>query len=425
MTRSTIALVDVNNFYVSCERVFRPDLARKPVVVLSNNDGCIISRSNEAKALGIKMGAPWFQTAKFAQQEGVHVFSSNYPLYADMSTRVMATLAHFGFAQEVYSIDESFLWVARPEKTSFTELGQSIRSTVDRWTGLPVSVGMGPSKTLAKLANHLGKKTGGFNEICDISTTPESTLDLWLEQLPVETVWGIGTRMALQLHKLGIRSALDLKRAQPRHLRQHYSVVIEKIVRELNGVSCLSLEEIAPPKKQIVSSRSFGVCVSELNDLKQAVTYHTARAAEKMRAQHSKASIIQVMIRTSPHTEQPFYGNSITLPFEAPTHDTFHMVHAALNGLQRIYRAGHRYQKAGIVLGELSNATVAQGDLFQSAETTQRASRLMEAIDQVNRRFGKAKLTIAAQGIEHSWAMRQAHLSPAYTTQWSDIPKVN
>ncbi|SEQ32290.1 DNA polymerase V [Nitrosomonas ureae] len=272
MSNRSIALIDVNNFYVSCERVFNPKLEDRPVVVLSNNDGCAVARSNEVKALGVKMGQPWFQLKDLARKHGIIAYSSNYTLYADMSNRVMSILAIFSPNQEIYSIDECFLDLTGFKRVSPIVYGQRIRKCIRQWTGLPVCVGIGSTKTLAKLANHIAKKNPEFNGVCDLNAMSLRQQEDWFRKIEVGEIWGIGRRLAPKLHEIGIRTVLDLKTASPSQLRARFSVVMEKIIREINGTACIELEEMNPPKKQIVSSRSFGIPVSDLASLEESVT---------------------------------------------------------------------------------------------------------------------------------------------------------
>lgn len=425
MTRD-IALVDVNNFYVSCERVFNPKLEGKPVVVLSNNDGCAVARSNEVKALGVKMGQPWFQLKDLARQHGIIAYSSNYALYADMSNRVMAILRRFSPQQEVYSIDESFLDLTGFQHRNLTRYGQQIRHRIKHWTGLPVCVGVGASKTLAKLANHIAKKNMQFNGVCDLNAMPSQEQDAWLGRIEVGEVWGIGRRLAPQLQEIGIQTVLDLKKADTATLNSKFSVVMEKIIRELNGVVCIELEDMAAPKKQIISSRSFGTPVTDLKSLEQSITLYVSRAAEKLRRQQSYAGSIHIYIRTSPFNEvEPHYSNSMTIPLPEQTDDTMQLTRVALWGLRRIYRSGYRYQKAGVMLSEIIGREGRQIDLFQSAARSSKSGRLMTVLDQINALMGKQSLKLASEGFRQPWKMKQGNKSPAYTTCWDELPVVS
>ena len=421
MNRRVIALVDCNNFYVSCERVFNPKLVGRPVVVLSNNDGCAVSRSNEAKALGIGMGTPWF---KLKDRPGLVACSSNYALYADMSNRVMTILAQYSPRQEVYSIDECFLDLADITCGDLRQYGRDIRERVQCWTGLPVCVGIATTKTLAKLANRIAKKNPEIRGVCDLTAMDDRERTDWLNSMGVGEVWGVGRRLAPRLGELGIQTVLDLKRADPVMLRSRFSVLMEKTNRELNGMACIEMEEVSPPKQQIMSSRSFGVPVSDLQSLEESVSLYVARAAEKLRHQKSCAGSVQVSIQTSPFTpSMPYYGNSMTVPLAAPTDDTLQLTRAALLGLGRIYRAGHRYQKAGVMLSALVPASSVQQDFF-AGPVDGRSKIVMGLLDGINGRWGRGAVHSARQGFTQPWRMKQEHKSPGYTTRWEELPVV-
>lgn len=422
MSKRVFAIVDCNNFYASCERVFNPGLAGKPLVVLSNNDGCVVARSQEAKALGIKMGQPWFQCQHLVKPHGLIALSSNYALYADMSRRVMAILAGFTPEQEVYSIDESFLAFSCKNEVNWQKLGVNIREKVLKWTGLPVCVGFAPSKTLAKLANHWAKTRPEFAGACDYTALPAAQRLALLQATPVGEVWGVGRHLTEKLGELGIRSAADLQAADPVWLGGRFSVVLTRTVEELRGVSCLDLEDIAPPKQQIMTSRSFGVPVTDLAELREAMTAYTTRAAEKLRAEGQLAGEIQVFIRTSPFKpDAPQYSGALRLRLPEPTDDTLRLVKAARFLLRRLYRPGFQYQKAGILLSELQPASLNQGQLFGTVDIARR-NRLMTVMDQLNRDMGRGTLFLAGAGIDRNWRMRQGNRSPRYTTHWAEIP---
>ena len=416
----SIALIDVNNFYVSCERVFNPKLKNKPLVVLSNNDGCAISRSNEVKELGIAMGAPWFRMQDLVKQHGIVGLSSNYALYADMSNRVMSILRDFSPNQEVYSIDECFLDVTGFSFINLVEYGQIMRKRILDWTGLPVCVGIGATKTLAKLANHCAKKQPVFNGVCNFNALTNQELNELLARLPVGEVWGVGRKLAPKLNAIGILTVLDLKQADPQRIRKQFSVVMQKTVMELNGTVCIELEEISPPKKQILSSRSFGHSVSDYNSLAESITLYMSRAAEKLRKQNSCASSVFVYIRTSPFKlDEPQYSNGLTIPLPIPTDDTRQLVKVALWGLKRIYRGGFRYAKAGVMLGELISLSEVQSDLFSTKNFED--EKLMGVLDSINRKMGRGTMKLASEGFKKPWRMRQGNKSPNYTTQWKGI----
>jgi DNA polymerase V len=416
-----IALIDGNNFYVSCERIFNPRLEGKPVVVLSNNDGCAVARSNEVKALGVKMGTPWFQMKDLARKHGIIALSSNYALYADMSNRMMSVLAQYSPDQEVYSIDECFLGFVGFSHYDFVAYAQSMRRQVRQWVGIPVCVGIAETKTLAKLANHCAKKSlAGVDSVCDLTRMSEAERSALFAAIEVGEVWGIGPRLSKQLANRGIGTVEALRRADPKAIRREFSVVVERTVMELNAVPCLSLEEVAPAKQQIMSSRSFGNYVYDLEPLKEAVASYVATAAEKLRGQGSVAGMIQVYVRTNPHKENaPQYSKGLTIPLPDPSDDTLYLTRVALWGLRRIYRPGFAYQKAGVVLMNLTDAANQQASLFG---THRNNDRVMAVMDRVNAVWGRGTLRSAATGIAKSWAMRRERMSPRYTTEWDQLP---
>lgn len=420
----TFALIDGNNFYVSCERVFNPKLEDRPVVVLSNNDGCVVARSAEVKALGVKMGVPWFQLRDLAGRHGIIALSSNYTLYANMSDRMMSVLADFSPRQEVYSIDECFLGLDGFQASTLPDVGARMRQRVRQWVGIPVCVGFGPTKTLAKLANHCAKKSlAGEDGVCDLGAMPTEVLTDLLSRIEVGEVWGVGRRLSERLAGMGIESVQALRDADTGLIRREFSVVLERTVRELRGVSCLALEDIAPPKKQIMSSRSFGEYVYALVELEEAVSSYTARAAEKLRRQRSIAGAIQVYVRTNPFSEkQPQYQRGITVPLTQATSDTMRLTRAALWGLKHLYRPGFAYQKAGIMLTDLRPENLAQGVLFNSATPGRPA--LMDVVDRANARWGRGTLRVASEGMRKAWQMKRERVSPAYTTRWDELPRV-
>ena len=416
------ALVDGNNFYVSCERVFNPRLEGRPVVVLSNNDGCAVARSAEVKALGVKMGTPWFQMLGLAKRHGIIALSSNYELYADMSNRMMSVLATFSPEQEIYSIDECFLGLDGFERMDSLAYGQTIRQRVRHWVGIPVCVGMASTKTLAKLANHCAKKgLAGHDGVCDFACLSETERAALFRSLPVDEVWGVGRRLAAQLADRGIRTVEALRQADPATLRQSFSVVLERTRAELNGVSCLALEDVIPPRQQIQSSRSFGQYVHDLPSLEEAVASYVSMAAEKLRRQHSLAGMLQVYLRTNPHrTDAPQYQQGLTVPLPTPTDDTLRLITVARWALKKIYRPGYAYQKAGVVLMNLCDAGTVQGDLFSNRQDN---PRLMQAMDRINATWGRGTLRSAAEGIDKEWTMKREKKSPAYTTRWDQLPE--
>lgn len=422
------ALVDVNNFYVSCERVFNPQLRGVPVVVLSNNDGCAVARSHEAKALGVKMGAPWFQMKALAKQHGIVALSSNYTLYGDMSRRVVDVLHQFSPDMEVYSIDESFLRVETVAQLhgGATAMGQAMRQRIWQWVGLPVCVGFGSTKTLAKLANHIAKKTPAFGGVCDLDSLSEAQRLHWMGQLDVADVWGVGRRTAAHLAAMGVRTVLDLYQHPPKALRHIGGVVMERTASELHGISCLALEALADPKQQIIVSRSFGSTVQHYPDLAEAVAWHIDRAAHKLRQQASVAGAVQVFIQTNRFSSQtPAHNPATIVPLVTLSDDTRTLTAAALAGLQRIYKTGHGYKKCGVMLLQISPRATCQTALFEDAGQSEKSARTMAVMDAVNRTWGCGTLrTAAAAGASTRWAMRSEHKSPRYTTCWDELPGV-
>ncbi|WP_347879594.1 translesion error-prone DNA polymerase V subunit UmuC [Vibrio alginolyticus] len=417
------ALVDCNNFYASCEKLFRPDLKDTPVVVLSNNDGCVVARSREAKLLGIKMGVPVFQIKAEMQRHGILAFSSNYALYADLSSRVMRTLEEMAPRVEVYSIDEAFLDLTGIESAlSLVEFGQQVRERIGHWIGITVCVGIAPTKTLAKLANHAAKKYPATQGVVDL-TNPDRQRRL-LALVPVDDVWGVGRRLSKRLNALGITTALDLTNASPRAIRDQFSVVLERTVRELNGDSCIELEEIPPAKKQIVCSRSFGVKVTHFELLREAVCEYATRATEKLRKEQQQAKVLTVFIRTSPFKDnEPQYSNSASGELLIPSCDTRDFIELANHLLKRIWKDGFRYAKAGVMLSDFYDLGMFQSGLFDDVSTRSNSQQLMSVLDTINQN-GAGKVFFAGQGTKKDWSMKREHLSPAYTTRWDQLPRV-
>lgn len=421
-----IALVDANSFFCSAERVFRPDLERVPLVVLSNNDGCVVARDALVKALGVPMCAPWFQLKEQASQQGIVAFSSNYTLYGDLSRRFVSVLGQFVPTEdlEVYSIDEAFLDFTR-QTIDATAIGKVIKQRVKQWTGLPVCVGFGSTKTLAKMANHVAKKQPTWNGVCDLTSLAAMDLDALLAGIAVREVWGVGGRLSAQLSDAGIRTVADLRAADPRRIRERFTVVLERTVRELKGVACIDLETAPSPKQQIIASRSFGAPVFTLQELAEPVRMHMARAAEKLRRQGSAAGAVGVWIETNRFRAQDAqYSPSLTVPLPVATDDTAALTQWALAVLRRIYRP-YRFVKAGVMLMDLRPKGLAQGDLFDAAPPSANARRdvLMLTLDRVNTKWGRGTLGIASAGLQgdRAWGMQRGNLSPAYTTKWSDL----
>ncbi|EQA7873598.1 Y-family DNA polymerase [Klebsiella pneumoniae] len=418
------ALVDVNSFYASCETIFRPDLQGRPVVVLSNNDGCIIARSAEAKKLGIKMGDPYFKCKDYFRQQGVVCFSSNYELYADMSNRVMTTLEEMCPRVEIYSIDEAFCDLTGVRNCRvLEEFGRELKDTVYRNTRLPVGVGIAQTKTLAKLANHAAKTWKATGGVVDLSNVERQRKLMAL--LPVDEVWGVGRRISKKLEAMGIKTVLQLADADIRFIRKHFNVVLERTVRELRGEPCLGLEEFAPVKQEIVCSRSFGQRISTYEEMRQAICLYASRAAEKLRGEHQYCRFISAFVKTSPFAlNEPYYGNSTSVKLLTPTQDSRDIITAATKSLDAIWRDGHRYQKAGVMLGDFYSQGVAQLNLFDDNAPRQNSEKLMEVLDHLNAKDGRGTLYFAGQGIQSAWQMKREMLSPRYTTRFSDLPVV-
>lgn len=423
-----ISLIDANNFYVSCERVFRPELIGKPVAVLSNNDGCIVSRSQEIKDIGVKMGVPAFQIQHLVKQHNIQLLSSNYSLYASLSARVMAVLETFAPSIEIYSIDEAFL--------DFTDLypctkdpiayGQQIKQTVLRHTGIPVCVGMGPSKTLAKLANFAAKKwkqTGGVLDLSD-PVRREKLMKI----VPVDEVWGIGRQLSKQLNQRGIQTVWDLAQQSPQNMQQQFSVVMARTIMELNGIACLELEEIAPDKQQIVCSRSFSRKLTTLQELSPAMAEFASRASEKLRQQHSVAGCLTAFIRTNPFAEhEPQYQRAAICTLDQPSQDSRIITRIVHRLLEEIYRPGYGYQKCGVQLSRIQAQTAPdQIDLFEFTDNQLPSENrpLMQTVDQINRRFPKG-IAIAATKIDQTWKPKAERLSLRYTTEWRELMTVH
>jgi len=417
------ALVDVNSFYTSCETVFRPDLRGKPVVVLSNNDGCIISRSAEAKALGIRMGEPYFKVKEALRRHQVAVFSSNYALYADLSHRVMLTLAELAPGIEIYSIDEAFLDVSGINHClSLTEFGHQVRNRVLKHTGLTVGVGIAATKTLAKIANFAAKKWQKTAGVVELSN-PDRQRRL-LSLVPVEEVWGVGRRLSKKLNLMGIDTALQLADSSTWVIRKHFNVVLERTVRELRGESCLALDEFAPVKQQIICSRSFGQRITRYQEMRQAICAYAERAAEKLRAEKQFCCVISVFMRTSPHAEnETFYAPQGSGRLTIPSNDTRDIIRLAIAILDRLWKDGFRYMKAGVMLSDFFSQGVAQLNLFDTYQPRADSSELMKTIDKFNQ-SGRGTLWFAGQGVQKNWGMRREMLSPCYTTRYGDLPWV-
>jgi DNA polymerase V len=415
------ALVDCNNFYASCERVFQPRLEGRPIVVLSNNDGCVVARSNEAKALGIEMAGPWHLTERRFPPGTVEVFSSNYTLYGDMSRRVMTTLGRFAYELELYSIDESFLHFL--PGADWQTLAREIRKTVRQHTGLPVSVGFAKTKVLAKVANRLAKKRPELAGAHVLES--DAAIDAALATMKPSDIWGIGNRLAERLVTVGVTTALDLKQLDIEVARRLLTVVGQRIVLELRGVNCLPLEEIAPAKQNICTAKSFGVPLETLEQLQEPLASYVSRVAEKLRGQGSVAGRIQVFLETNPfQPQEPQYSNSAGLTLLTPSSFTPDLVTAGMGLLQRIYRPGYRYKRVGVMLLDLGSEQVIQASFDEPPpELSEKRRRAMSALDTVNQSFGRGAVRVgSAAAPDPRWKMRQTRLSPRWTTRWADLP---
>jgi DNA polymerase V len=430
------ALIDGNNFYVSCERVFRPALNHTPVVVLSNNDGCAISRSNEAKALGVAMGEPFFKIADLQQKAGLVALSANFALYGDMSQRMMTVAAGLGPEQEIYSIDESFVSLAGVQGDLLVR-ARRMRERILQWTGLPTCVGIGETKTLAKLANHIAKtaerKPGIYDsdlaQVCHLGCLSKAARKAVYEASDVGEIWGVGRRIGARLKEAGVNTVWDFLQLDPSIVRQNFGVVLERTWRELRGVSCIALEHSPANKQEIACTRSFGQGIVSLEPLIQSVCEFASRAGEKLRRQHSCASQVLVFIRTSPFRAGPRYSQSVVVPLRRPSANTADLVSAAVTGLKLIYKPGYQFAKAGVMLLDLCADDLRQGELDLECEEdgicTSQAPRLMHALDTLNQRYGRGTLAMASTGLterKRLWAMRQERLTPQYTTSWQDLP---
>lgn len=426
-TAPLFSLVDCNNFYCSAERVFNPRLEGRPLVVLSANDGNAIARSQEAKDLGVKMGTPWYQLKDLVRHHRLVGLSSNFTLYGDVSARVVQVLSQFTPDYETYSVDESFLRVERMRLLwpSFTSMGQAIKSRVIQWTGVPVCVGFGPSRTLAKLSNFIAKKNPQFRGVFDMTAYPPADLDRLLSSIDVGEVWGVGNRNGEKLRKMGINTVQDLRRTPPKLIRAHFSVVMERTVTELQGIPCMDIEEIPPAKKSIVSSKSFGLPVTTRNEMMEALATFTSRAAEKLRAQQSVCGVLQVFILTNQfRQDEPQYSNAVTIPLVYPTSDTRELAAAAAMGLDAIFRQGFMYKKCGVMLLDLKPAGMLQRSLFDAVEANAKHSAaVMAALDGLNTRFGRDTIKVAATGTTQRWAARAENRTQCFTTRWSELPK--
>jgi DNA polymerase V len=416
------ALVDCNNFYVSCERVFDPKLENKPVIVLSNNDGCVIARSEEAKNVGIKMGVPAFDIKCIIEKHQVHVFSSNFSLYGDISSRVTGMLSQFTPDIEIYSIDEAFLNLSSTNPTkSLEKTALLIKETIKQGTGIPVSVGIGPTKTLAKIANYLAKKSkkdNGIFNFCD-----RNDIDSILCKVPVGEVWGIGNSYCELLNNQNIKTALDLKNTDEKWIKKHLTIMGARTINELNGISCLSLERNNPDKKGILTSRSFGKPLTELVDIEQAISTFAARAGEKLRKQKSCASLLTVFIMTNIYDKGPRYVNSTSIQLPEATSNSNILIKYAILAINSIFKSGYKYKKTGIFLNQIIPENEVQLSIWNELNND-KYKDVMKVIDKINSGIGHGSIKFGTQGTGRKWKMRQEKLSPSFTTRWDDILKI-
>ncbi|MCF7918470.1 MAG: Y-family DNA polymerase [Candidatus Cloacimonetes bacterium] len=417
------ALVDCNQFYVSCERVFRPQLWNKPVGVLSNNDGCLVALSPEMKALGIKRGVPAFKINDLVKKHDIQLFSSNYGLYGDLSARVMQILSEFTPELEIYSIDEAFLRLDSLKISDWQEYGRKMRGMIMKWVGLPVSVGLGPTKTLAKIANRVAKKFPGYQGVFDITDHPK--LEAILQWIQVEDIWGVGYRYAQKLNSYGIKTAWDLSKADYKWVQQQMTIVGLRTVKELNGISCLDMELDMVPKKQIISSRSFGHPVSELNELLEAVADYCQVATLKLRQQHSLASSIMVYLTTNRFRDEPQYANYAGFKLATPSAYVPDFIKTASDLLRSIYRPGYKFKKVGVMLSNIIAEGQAPLDFFDRVYIDDERKIVMDCLDKVNKVWGPGTLAYAAAGINKGWQMKRQLLSPSYTSNWWQLLRVN
>jgi DNA polymerase V len=412
------ALVDCNNFYTSCEKIFAPALEDKPVIVLSNNDGCVIASSNEAKLLGIKMGVPVFKIPEIIEKNNVHVFSTNYALYGDISQRVMNILAELAPDTEIYSIDEAFLDLSGIPKDELIEFGKKIKETVKQWTGIPVSIGIAPTKTLAKIANHIAKTEVDLHGILNLTDNIKS--DYYLKGVPVREIWGVDEKYAQFFQKSKIFTAFDLKQADENRIKEHLGVMGQRLVLELRGTVCYPIDSNPETKKEICTSRSFGQPVTAYEELEQATMSYVSKVAQKLRKQKSLANSILIFIMTNKFAKNPQYVNYKIIQLPVPTNQTAELIHYAVIALKKLYKKGYAYKKSGVIVSDVVSVKGPQTNLWDDVNRDKN-KKLLEVIDNINRKAGIEQVKFAVQGTEETWHMRQHHLSPHYTTKWSDI----
>ena len=423
---NVVALVDCNTFYASCETIFKPHLKNQPIVVLSNNDGCVIARSSLAKKVGIKMGVPFFEVKKIVKQNNVKVFSSNYTLYANISSRVMGVLKNYCDQLEIYSVDEAFLILNKYSERSFFQRAIQIKKTVKKWIGVPVSIGIANNKTLSKIANHLAKKDELGTQVVELLDRRQ--IEIALKVLEVGDIWGIGSRISKFLQSNSIKTAYDLYSSDPRWVRQHLGVVGERTYRELHGEMCFPIIESPDTKKQCRVSRSFESYVENFKELEQRIISYATRASEKIRSDQLQAKRITVFIRSNKFNKknQPYYGDK-TYSFISPTNDLFEIVRLAVKALNHIYKPGIKYKKAGVLLSDLSSEGIYNRDLFfqRSEKELLKKMRVNRVFDQLNSRYGSGTICIAKENYEKFYLTRRKNLSPAYTSSFYELPVVN
>jgi len=418
MMTKVFALVDCNNFYASCERIFAPALEGKPVVVLSNNDGCVIARSEEAKQLGIKMGEPVFQIPELIEKNKVHVFSTNYALYGDISQRVMNILSELVPDIEVYSIDEAFLDLTGIPPDKLISFGNKIKDKIKQWTGIPVSIGMAPTKTLAKLANHIAKTNASNDGTIYLGDNYKS--DQYLKNVPIREIWGVGEKYAQFFQKSKISNAYDLKQADENRIKEHLGVMGQRLVLELRGVVCYPMDKNPDAKKEICTSRSFGQPITEYKELEQATMSYVSKVGQKLRKQQSLANSILILIMTNKSAIGPKYVNYKIIQLPVPTNQTAELIHYAVIALKRLYKKGYAYKKSGVIVSDVISENGVQTNLWDEVNRNKN-KKLLKVIDKINSKAGLEQVKFAVQGTDGSWHMRQHHLSPHYTTKWSDI----
>ena len=413
-------LIDCNNFYASCERIFNPRLNKKPIVVLSNNDGCVIARSNESKKIGIKMGVPAFKISSLIKKHNIEIFSTNFALYGDISQRVMNIVADIIPHIEIYSIDEAFLDLSEFKSDDLLEVGKNIRKKVLQCTGIPVSIGIAKTKTLSKVANYLAKN----NSTNGIFLISDNNYDYLLEDIPIEKIWGVGSKTKVFLNRYGIKSAKQLKNCDLKWIRSNLSIVGERMVKELRGISCNKINNLNVGKKSICTSRTFGKMVTSYTDLESSIAMYTTRCAEKLRAQFCSAKIAHIFIMTNPFRKD-LKQNIIyrTIQFSVYTDDTEEILNYILSVLKKIYKKGYYYKKAGVVLSGIIPTQHVQCDMFDT-KNRQKSKIMMNTIDSINKKMGRDSIRYASQGYSRKWKLKQERLSPCYTTRWNDLLKI-